>query len=171
MKLPADSILTKREKLIVTIYGPYGEWLPKLRRISKYLRESHGFLDCLPVVDRSGFRKRLEFEKVAVYIRNKSYYFLEISHVNVFIFYCGAFTSSVDFELKHEIDNLPQKIESSIVLTDSNCKMGKVFQGDVNVAKIKSEPFDGQSRNPEKEISDIANAYCLNILKRDFHLI
>jgi hypothetical protein len=102
---------------------------------------------------------------------HKSYYFLGVSHVNVFVFYCKAYNQSVDFELKHLLDKLPDKIDSGLVLTDLSCEMGGVFQGEVRNSKIKSECFNGRSRNADKDICELANAYSLNILMRDFDLI
>jgi hypothetical protein len=168
--LPA-SFLSKRDRFMVTIYGPYGKWLSKLRKICEYLRQVHGFQDCLPVIDRHGFRKQRRGEKSQVYDMKRSYYFLDVSHANLFVFYCNAYNQSVDFELKQVLDKLPDKIRSSIILRDSSCEMGKIFEGEIINAKIKSDCFNGLSQNPEREISDIANAYCLNILKRDFYLL
>jgi len=165
------SFLSKKDELVVTIYGPYGKWLEKIRKICEYLRKTYGFHDSLPVIDRQGFRKKYNGEKDQLYDMRRSYHFLEVSHVNLFVFYCKAFNQSVDFELKQLFDKLPNKIQSSIVLRDSSCNMGKIFEGEIINAKIKSESFDGQSRDPQREVSDIANAYCLNILKRDFYSI
>jgi hypothetical protein len=170
IKIP-NSFLSKQDRLSITVYGPYGRSLNKIRKICHYLSTCHGFSNSLPVIDRGGFRRQRRGEKDQVYEMRKSYYFLEVSDVNIFVYYCNEYFQSVDFELKHLLDNLSYKIPSSIVFRDSSCNMGRLFEGEIILAKIKSQNFNGRSKNAQREISDVANGYCMNILKRDFYLI
>jgi hypothetical protein len=88
-KSPRVSIFDKSNLLRITIYGLYsGNYTNRLEHIASSLRKE--FSDSYLVKDRGGFRNQHSNESNDEYFTNKSYYYLEHSHVNIFVLYCRA---------------------------------------------------------------------------------
>jgi hypothetical protein len=167
------SFLDRSNRLKVTIFGPYGEYLPRLKKITKFLREKHGFSNTFLVLERN-FKPKLTNETRNVYLKNKSYHYLETSHVNIFVFYCYAYNESPSIELKHVCDKLPKKIECCAVIKDKSCKMSPLLGGEIDEALglvSRVEEFYSSRPSSDEYIIELVKAKCINFLKVKFNEI
>jgi hypothetical protein len=86
VNVPSPSFLEKQNKLKITIYGPYGNFEVRLRGIAQELREKYKFMDTYLVKDRQSYRQQKQGEDQDMYLLDKSFYYLKISDVNLFIY-------------------------------------------------------------------------------------
>jgi hypothetical protein len=172
LKLPKTSFLDKQPELKVTVYGPYGSFKERLKGIARALRTEHGFLDTYIVEDRKDFRARLPEEKEDIYIKNKSYYYLRASNVNLFFLYCGQYNDSAMLEFKHVCDKLEWKRPCCAVFRDTSCTMGRLVTGEIADADgVLVDTFDGRKDNCDTEVVELAAARCMNFLKTKYYEI
>jgi hypothetical protein len=169
--IPTPSFLEKQSRLKVTLYGPYGLHTQRLKKITRSLRDKYKFSNTYLVLERHDFRKPLKNELDPLYLRNKSYHYLEFSDVNIFVYYCNAYNDSVDFEFKHVCDKLRWKIPCCTVIRDKSCEMAMLLKGEIIHSKVRVDYFDGDKPICDYEITKIAVAKCLNFLKTKFYMI
>jgi len=101
-----------KHRLRITIYGPYGDYAPRLRNIAQVIRKIHKFQDCHIVADRP-YRSDETIDS-SILLTEKSYHYLSNSHEIIFIFFCDsevkvAHQESPAIEFKHMKDNLPER--------------------------------------------------------------
>lgn len=168
---PSQSILDKQSRLKVTIYGPYGQYAPRLESIAYRLRQNHGFTDTCLVKNRNDFRKKFSSETDSVFSTMKSYHYLSISNVNIFVFYCGSHGESAAMELQYICQKLRAKIPCCSVIKDTSCKMPGLLTGQIEITKLLSDEFNGRNKNCDDEIVKIAAARCMEFLTTKFHQI
>jgi hypothetical protein len=158
------SILDKRPHLKVTIYGPYGDFTRRLDWVAQKLRD-HEFADTFLVKDRRDFRSKHPTEGHAEYFTQKSYYYLNNSDVNIFIFYCGPHAESAAMELQYICQKLRNKISCCAVMKDTACKMAMLLKGQIDITKISVDKFDGRNKNCDEDIARLVEARCYDFLK------
>ncbi len=169
-KSPRVSIFDKSNLLRITIYGPYsGNYTNRLEHIASSLRKE--FSDSYLVKDRGGFRHQHSNESNDEYFTNKSYYYLEHSHVNIFVLYCRAHGEGVAMELQYTCQTLRSKIPCCAVIKDVSCKMSSMIEGQIRIAKVLVDEFDGNKDDCDDQIIDFMLARCVNFLTAKFYLI
>jgi hypothetical protein len=170
-KTTPNSVLDKQSLLIVTIYGPYGSHTKTLQRIARLIRQKYNFKNTYIVKDRKDFRKRLLNETVVVYFTKKSYYYLQHSHVNIFIFYCGPHAESASMELQFTCQNLRRKIPCCAVMKDTQCNMATILEGQMRITKFRSDEFDSHTESCDNDITKLVAARCMEFLIEKYQLL
>jgi hypothetical protein len=169
LKVPPSSVFDKRSRIKITLYGQYGIFEARLNELAARLRHEHYFSDTYLVGERDDFRKQNFDETIEEYNTRKSYYYLKVSNVNLFIFYCGEYGASAAMELKHICDRLKFKIPCCCVLKDTGCKMPTILLGQARMAKIFVEEFDGYNKRCDDIVLEILAARCTEFLVTKFH--
>lgn len=128
VKRPARELDERKKDLIVTIYGPYGPFKSRLKTIATALRRK-GFLDTFTVIDRKKpdiehdyTGAKSQKDRTDIELTDKSYYYVENSHVNVFIYYVKGYHDSQSFEIKHMTNFAKNKIKCSIAFMSESTK-------------------------------------------------
>lgn len=168
VKIPSPLYLEKQKKLKISIYGPYGSFEQRLRTIAQQLRDRYNFTDTFVVKDRLAYRQRNQDEDTDVYLMDKSFYYLEKSHVNLFIFYCWAYNDSAVIELKEVCDNIKWKQPCCAILLDKGCNLATLLNGMIKTSGILVEEFNGKDPNCDNQILQFAKAKCNIFLKTKF---
>jgi hypothetical protein len=170
-KSPRVSIFDKSSLLRITIYGPYsGNYTKRLEDIASSLRHNK-LSDAYLIKDRNDFRKRSSNESQDEYFTNKSYYYLEHSHVNFFVLYCKAHGEGVAMELQYTCQTLRSKTPCCAVIKDISCKMSSMIEGQIRITKLLVDEFDGNKKDCDNQIIRFMTARCVNFLTAKFDLI
>ena len=135
----------KRKKIMITLYGPYGDFKLDLEQICQILRDKYGYNNCKLVSEREMEYISLEKDK-DILNRDRSFYFLEVSHVIIFVFFCDkkeinkiSHGESPSSELTHLLDLLKHKKKCCFVFKEKGCEMGSIWFGHAKGEGIKYE--------------------------------
>src|SRR6266540_2736390 len=74
-----------KKNVMITIYGPYGDFEEDLSEIGSILQTRYGYIDCKLVSQRNYYELYSENDE---YVAEKSFYFLRKSNILIFIFFC-----------------------------------------------------------------------------------
>lgn len=170
IRKPSMALDNKKKKIMITLYGPYGDFKTDLIEIGNVLRTQYGFFDCRLVIQRSYSQTQGDLE---VNIRNKSFHFLRSSNVVIFIFFCDkkgkiAHGESPASELTYLIDKVSSKIRCCFVLIERGCSMGSVVFGHLKDSDIMYEVAEFPNN---LEIAKIIEAKCRTFLNDKYHEI
>jgi hypothetical protein len=171
---PANSILSKKNRMKITVYGPYGQFTNKLLKVTKLLRTKYGYKDCKLVKERL-YRPKKKDEMQSTYWTLKSFHYLKESHVVIFIFFCDrgkevAHNESPSIEIAHLIYKT-DKISCCFVLIDNNCNMPAILKGILNQHELKLDEFNGYDKKCEVKLANLLQAKCLSFLKEKYDQI
>jgi hypothetical protein len=106
-----------------------------------------------------------------VYLMEKSFHYLRVSDVNIFIFYCDAHNEGVVIELKELCNNVSWKCMCSAIILDKTCDMSTLLNAQIKVSGMLVDTFNGKDRYCDKEILGFAFAKCNLFLKSKFRSI
>jgi len=161
----------KKKNVMVTIYGPYGDFENDLSEIGSILQTHYGYIDCKLVSQRDYHELECEDDK---YVAEKSFHFLRKSNVLIFIFFCDkrkenriSHSESPAAELTHLIDKISNKVGCCFVLREKGCSMGPVVFGQLP-DEIMYEQMEFENNS---EIDKIVEAKCRTYLELKFNEI
>jgi len=128
-----------------------------LEEICKILRKKYGYDNCKLVSDRNYYSLVRDPD---IRITDRSFYFLEKSHVIVFIFFCDKRDKSKIFqgesaaaELTHLLTCLKNKIKCCFILREKGYRISPVLFGDVK--KIVDIFYDTSNFKNHDEIASL----------------
>jgi hypothetical protein len=166
--------IRKRTKIMITLYGPYGDFKFDLEQICKILRDKYGYNNCKLVSERESEYTSLEKDK-DILNRDRSFYFLEKSHVIIFVFFCDkkelkkiSHAESCSSELTHLLDVLKHKTKCCFVLKEKGCEMSSVWFGHIKGEGIKYEVTTFENN---EEIAKMVKAKCILFLEEKYYEI
>jgi hypothetical protein len=171
VKVPNLEHSRKKKKIMITLYGPYGDFKEDLIEIAAML-QSNGYDNCKLVSHRRYRSKEADPE---IKIQEKSFHFLEKSNIIGFIFFCDrrgkdkiAHEGSPATELTHLIYNLSHKKRCCFVLRENGCDMSPVLFGLLKGSPIMYHLIEFQDN---LEIAEIIKGRCKRFLQSKYNEI
>jgi hypothetical protein len=167
----------KRTKIMITLYGPYGDFKSDLEQICKILRDKYGYDNCKLVSEReTEYLSVKDKEKDKdILNRNRSFYFLEVSHVIIFVFFCDkkelnkiSHSESPSSELTYLLDLLKHKMKCYFIFKEKGCEMSSVWFGH---AKGEGLKYEETTFKNNEEIAKMIKAKCTIFLEEKYHEI
>ena len=158
----------------ITIFGPYDIYRQRLNEIARYIRDL-GFSDTKLVSERKEFRERDKKEESSIYIMKKSYYFVEKSNMNIFIFYYNAYNDSMILELKEMCDKCRNKIPCSLIIIpntkEKNTNISRVLKGQILSSKIATVEYSASQKDQlvDEFIKNQCRGYCDQLFIQKLH--
>jgi hypothetical protein len=154
-----------KDKIEITVFGPYGIFTSRLLKIVKSLR-LYGYQNTDIVKNRPFPSDKQDQD---VYVLDKSLHYVRTSNVNLFVYYENAHNDSSGHEMQHLVDKCDHKIGCSLVfLSDRDKKTPALTRGTIMKHRILCSRYDG-SMNPEyvdNYIINVAKAKCDSFLKQ-----
>jgi hypothetical protein len=164
--------IQKRTKIMITLYGPYGDFKSDLEEICTILKDKYGYNNCKLVSQRESEYTSTE-KDTDILNRDRSFYFLEKSHVIIFIFFCDkkelnkiSHAESCSSEITHLLDTLTHKIKCCFVFKEKGCQMSSVWFGHVKGEGIK---YEEEIFENKEEIAKMIKAKCMLFLEEKYY--
>lgn len=127
-----DSIDEVKDRIKIVIFGPYDPYKVKSRLVGlKECLIEVGYSECKIVEDIDQPRRR-QGENLSEYIVRKSYRWIELADVRVFLFLKGGKNEGVTMELKHMLDHFRDKAELSVVCVEKG-KTSQLIAGEIRL--------------------------------------